>query len=328
MQKIAAIDVGANSFHLIVARVAGGVAFEVIDSAKELVRLGERALLEGEIPAEAIERAAAALSRLRQVAERHGCNELLAYATSAAREARNREAFLQAMREQAGVFVRLISGEEEARLIFLGACQELDLRRGDACIADLGGGSLELIRTEAGRVREIASLKLGFLRLLPFLPSDPPTPSERAQLSAHIHSELGEVTARWRGDIQLALTGGTARALAKLAQLRAPSRSEPRRLSSSSLYALEGELASLSKAQRAALPKLPSARADTILPGALVLRALYEALGLEEATVIRAAFREGLLVDYLSRLATERSPLSCLYKLGNLDPGGQHPRSI
>ena len=101
--KIAAIDIGTNSFHMVVAQVSEGGSFEIIERAREMVRLGDRTLVEGVIPPEGFESAAEALRRMRQIAERHRCDEIIAYATSAVREAHNGGAFVRAMLDSASM---------------------------------------------------------------------------------------------------------------------------------------------------------------------------------------------------------------------------------
>lgn len=301
-KRIAVLDVGSSAFHVAVAELAGCSAFEVVASAKETVRLGERSLVEGRIPDEVCARAAEALQRLRRFAGEHGARELIACGTSAVREARNRESFLAAMREASGVAVRAISPEEEARLVYLGVRQALELRRGLACIADLGGGSLELMLAGASGVSEVRSLGLGVLRLRgPLAEGGAGRLFERCREAL---SGFAEVAQR-RGLDRLILTGGTARALSALAQRHA-GEAEPRfpaRLGRLAISGLERELAGKSEEERGRVEGLDPKRADTIVPGAVILGALYDSLGLGEATVCRSSLREGMITDYLSRSA-------------------------
>jgi exopolyphosphatase / guanosine-5'-triphosphate,3'-diphosphate pyrophosphatase len=306
--KIAAIDVGTNSFHLIVAHVTEDGSFEIIERAKEMVRLGERTLAEGVIPPEAFHRAAEALKKMRQIVERHRCEEIIAHATSAVREAHNGGAFVRAMRDEAGIELQVVRGDDEARLIYLGARRKLDFRGRRALIADIGGGSVELIVADAKEIYLVASLKLGVLRLSQLAVStDPISAEERARLLERLHDALDPFATRARamGFDFLALTSGTALTLAQLAAIREAGQPlspvHGARLSFASLYALERELSAMPREQRALLSGLDPKRVDTIVPGAILLKTLYEVLAVDEATLCDSALREGMVYDYIAR---------------------------
>ncbi|MDB4981374.1 MAG: Ppx/GppA phosphatase, partial [Myxococcales bacterium] len=142
--RIAALDCGSNSFHLIVADVETGGRIQVLDRAKELVRLGDSTLHTGVIPPELFRRALDALKFLRRIADRHKPDALVAVATSAVREAQNGGEFVRAARDEVGIDIRVIRGDEEARLIYHGARGSLDLGKRRVALFDLGGGSLEV----------------------------------------------------------------------------------------------------------------------------------------------------------------------------------------
>ena len=164
---LAAVDVGTNSLHLVVARPTEGDRFEVLTRVKEMVRLGQATSRSGDLDAlspEAIERAVAALDRFRRIAETYDA-PLRAVATSAVREAANRRDLLDRTRAEAGVEVEVISGVEEARLIHLGVLQALELYYTPLLLFDIGGGSTELLLGHRGEVRASTSLKLGAVRL-------------------------------------------------------------------------------------------------------------------------------------------------------------------
>lgn len=306
--KIAAIDVGTNSFHQIVAQVSEDGTFSIIERTKEMVRLGDRTLVDGVIPAESFHRAAEALSRLRQVAERHRCEEIIAHATSAVREAQNGGAFVRAMRDEAGIELQVIRGDEEARLIYLGVRHRLDFRGRRALIADIGGGSVELIVADAKEIYFVASLKLGVLRLVQeSVSTDPISSEERVRLLERLHEVLDDVAKKVRaiGYDLFVLTSGTATALAQMASIRETGQPHSpvhgARFSFSSLYALERELSALPRERRALLGGLDPKRVDSVVPGAILLKTLYEVFAADEATLCDSALREGMLVDYITR---------------------------
>lgn len=307
MRKIAAIDIGTNSFHLLVVEIARDGSVAPVERSKEMVRLGERTLRDGIIPRESFHRAAEALRGFRQVLTRHQNPPTLAYATSAVREARNGKDFVAAMRSEAGVDIRIISPEEEGRLVYLGARQALDLGGRRAVFADIGGGSVELILADARKIEEISSLPLGVLRLAGcYITTDPISLLEKARLSEHIHRALEGFISRARqvGASSLVLTGGTARALVKLHSLQQRREkafgSSPRSiLPFGAICDLERVISQSSRECRTFFGGLDEKRIDTILPGAILVRALYEALAVDEATVCRPALREGMIADML-----------------------------
>ena len=159
----AALDLGTNSFHLVVARTSPGGSFEIVTTEKEFVRLGHGGGDMKELSAAAIDRGIEAIARMRRIAESAGA-PMRAVATSAVREAQNAEAFLSRARE-IGVEVEVISGVEEARLIHLGVLQAVPVFDKRLLLCDIGGGSTEVLLGEQGEVLDSRSFKLGAVRL-------------------------------------------------------------------------------------------------------------------------------------------------------------------
>src|SRR5918995_2329976 len=141
--RIAAIDIGTNSIHMIVVQVRPDLSFEVIDREKDMVRLGAGGLDGRRLTDSAMHSALQALSKFRRLAESHKVDEILAAATSATREAENGGEFLAEIERQTGIRPRVISGTEEARLIHLAAVYGVDVNRGNAVVIDIGGGSVQ-----------------------------------------------------------------------------------------------------------------------------------------------------------------------------------------
>lgn len=312
--RVAALDVGSNSFHLVVVEAVPGGKWVVLDRAKEMVRLGAATLRDGVIPDETMERAIEALKRLRQVVDRHSPEAVLAVATSAVREARNGGEFLRAAEEATGFQIRMIDGLEEARIIFAGARTALRLGTRRVALFDVGGGSTEIIVGDAMEMTFATSLKLGVLRYRDLIPcSDPCTAAEVMALGQAVRRIIEPAAAQLRQipyDF-VAFSSGTALTLSRLAETLGGEDAEDSagmnetRLTLQGLRSLEGQLATLTIAQRAALPGMDPKRADTILPGVVILRALMEASGARAAIVCEAALREGLVADYLERRARE-----------------------
>src|SRR5437870_1572879 len=190
--RIAAIDVGSNSVHMIICRVRPDFSFEVIDREKEMIRLGA-GVLEGRVITEtSMAVALQTLSKYKRLAESHAVDEIVAAATSAVREARNGSDFIAAVRERVGIRVRVISGSEEARLIHLAAAYAVGVRARPAVVIDIGGGSTELTLGTAARMQMGRSFKLGAIRLTErFVKSDPLAKRDERRLVRHIRRETG-----------------------------------------------------------------------------------------------------------------------------------------
>src|SRR5262249_2384947 len=172
--KIAAIDLGSNSFHMVIVETSARGGFRVIAGEKEMVRLGASTLSRGRISATAMRRGLDVLRKYKRIARTQGVDKTIAVATSAVREARNGEDFLDRVGREIGVWPKAISGEGEARLIYLAALHSIHLEGRRALVIDIGGGSVELALGEGGRLEWVASEKLGVLRMAAaFGESDP-----------------------------------------------------------------------------------------------------------------------------------------------------------
>src|SRR5205809_5102716 len=190
--RLAAIDVGSNSVHIVVAAVGTDGRVEVVDRVKEMVRLGRRTFTTGRLPPAAMDLAVGAVKTFARLAHARRVVRMRAVATSAVREARNGLAFVRRLRRETGLPVKVITGAEEARLIFRAAQHALGLRGGPHLLLDLGGGSVELVLVHEGRPLWLRSLPLGAARLAEhFLASDPPTARQVARLEKHLEREPG-----------------------------------------------------------------------------------------------------------------------------------------
>ena len=312
--RLAALDIGSNSFHALIAEVGRGGELAVVEKAKRMPRIGEAIFRTGEISGPALKRALEALSEIVPVIERNAPEAVLAVATSAVRNARNGRAFVQEIRARFDLDVRIISGDEEARLSYAGARTRLGSDLGRVTLFDLGGGSLEMVMGDGPRVLQTRSAPLGVLRALAESPlSDPPRPRDlraleqwaRRQVSAFLDPlppafATGEVV----------LCAGTARALRSVARAlgRLPaSDGDADRLGRETLRFLIDHLAPLPLAARRDVPGLDPGRIDLIVHGAVIFETVLELLGVDDARVCRAALREGLLLEHVRRLTAEGS---------------------
>src|SRR5206468_1693409 len=191
--RIATVDIGTNSIHMIVAQIRPDLSFEVIDREKEMVRLGAGGLDGRALTPEAMHAALQVLSKFRRLAESHGIEQVIAVATSATREAENGGEFLQAVKAQTGIRARVISGTEEARLIHLAAVYGVGSQADAAVVIDIGGGSVEVSRGSGSAVELGRSFKLGVIRLTErFVKSDPLERRDERKLVRHIDAEIGK----------------------------------------------------------------------------------------------------------------------------------------
>src|SRR5258708_6456880 len=216
--RIAALDIGSNSFPLIVSQVSPSGRMEILDRSKEMVRFGET-LRAGMITPDVFRRGLDALRSLKRIADRHQPDALIAVATSAVREAQNGGEFVRAVRDELGIDIRVIRGQEEAHLIYLGARNALDLAGRRVALFDVGGGSTELILADARECYFTISLKLGVLRLRDeWQTADPPSAREVAALADRVRSALEPAVApvRAMGFDFVALHSCSALALPRL----------------------------------------------------------------------------------------------------------------
>lgn len=192
LRHVAAIDIGTNSIHLLIAAVDPVLrTFRVVQAEKSTTRLGERDPESGDLSTAAIERAFLALRHCRELATSHGVEQILTAATSAVREAPNGRQFVQAVQEQLGLDVELVSGPEEARLIYLGVLSGMAFGDEPHLILDIGGGSTELILADGRDARELTSTRLGAVRLQrDFVTQDPVSPERLSFLRAFIQGSL------------------------------------------------------------------------------------------------------------------------------------------
>lgn len=300
--KLAAIDIGSNSLHMIVARIDGEGNFDIVARHKEMVRLGARTLATGYLDDDAQARGLDALRTFRLIADGYGVTDVIAYATSAVRESRNGQAFIERVRNATGIDARIIEGIEEGRLIYLGVREVFDFGARKAIIIDIGGGSVEIILADQRRDYIVRSLKLGVRRLHDeFLPSDPPKASEIDALRAHIRAQVAPMVedAKRKGfDVVLA-SSGTARVLARITAERTGGSDRIVRMRN--LKKTVRQIAKTPNDDRGDIPGMDDKRRDAILEGGILLETLIESFGAKSYEYVDAALREGMIVDYLEK---------------------------
>jgi exopolyphosphatase/guanosine-5'-triphosphate,3'-diphosphate pyrophosphatase len=308
-QALAALDIGTNSIHLVVARPVNGDGFETLTREREVVRLGTGGGDMKMLTPDAIERGVACLRRMRGIAE--GFDAVVrAVATSATREAVNSREFIQRAEQEAGVHIDVISGIEEARLIHLGVLQAVPVFDRRLLLIDVGGGSTELLIGECGETLAARSLKLGAVRLTDrFFPCGDLTPKAVKACRNYIRSLIEHFNRDVAGlgfDVAVA-SSGSAETVARI--VHAQTGSEPLRtyncfeFTRAHLDAVLEELTShRTTSTRIKVKGLEANRADIIVAGALILSTTAQTFGVEAFTYSEAALREGVLLDTMSRL--------------------------
>lgn len=301
--RLAAIDVGSNSVHMIVAQADADGGVTTLWRMKEMSGLGRTSFPSRRLTREAIDRALGTLGRFKQAALQRGAEKIVAAATSAVREAANGGDLIQRAREELKLYVKVVSAREEARLIYLGARHDLALGDVPNLLIDIGGGSVEFIVGDAQSAALLESRKLGAARMTArFVKSDPVGDADVKALRSHFRSELGPLLDQIKAlkPQRVVGTSGTFENLAALCA--APPGTDGRGRIPRKRYekVLKGLLASTAD-ERAALPGLDDHRREQVVAAALLVGFLFDELGVEEIGLARGALREGLLLDHLAR---------------------------
>jgi len=305
---VAFMDFGTNSIRLLVVRLEANGSSTVLHQLKETVRLGEGEFTYHRLRREAIDRAVAVARGFATLARSSGVDEIHAVATAATREAENRQVFLRRLADEAGIDVRVVSGLEEARLIYLGVASGINLEGKQALFVDIGGGSTEVIVGTQNEQRYLNSMKLGAIRLSnQFLEgvTRPVTESQYSSLRAYIRTHAARTLHELR-EYKLDLAVGSSGTLENLTDITARMfLKRPWQRGDAFTYAQCSEairmLCSLPLEERRRVPGLNPARADIIIGGVAVIDVLMEELGIETLRFADRGLREGLLADYLER---------------------------
>ncbi len=302
--RVAALDLGSNSFHLLVADVHPDRSFTTVTREKEMLRLGDEVARHGRIRRNAADRAVASVRRLRELAEANGAREVVAIATAAIRAAANGSELVDRFAEEAGVHARVIDGLEEARLVYEAVRSSIAIDPGPAVGLDLGGGSLEVWVGDADALIASTSLHLGVgLLRTAFHDSDPPSAASIKAMRRHVDDALEPVAQRFeRHEPDLLIgTSGTFGDLAAMTNAYAGRPANAARnhltVSRDDFESLFADLVTMSSSERRTLTGLEDKRVDLIIPGAVVLDRAFAHFGLDTLTYSDWALREGILLD-------------------------------
>jgi exopolyphosphatase/guanosine-5'-triphosphate,3'-diphosphate pyrophosphatase len=302
MTAIASVDLGTNSTRLLVAQRDDG-RLDVLDRRNTITRLGQGVAATGRLASEAVERTLDCLRDYRQVMDRHGVERVRMAATSAARDAGNRDEFFDAVEALVGARPELLSGDEEGRLSFRGATGDLDPALGPFVVVDIGGGSTEFIVGTTG-VEGVLSVDVGCVRLTErFLEHDPPLPEELTACisltDAYLEDVVRELPAIAEARTLVGLAGTITTVAAVELGLVTYDRDRIHHfvLSRDAAEDVFRTLATEARADRIHNPGLEEARADVIVAGCCVLVALFRRLGFDEMVVSEADILDGLALS-------------------------------
>jgi exopolyphosphatase/guanosine-5'-triphosphate,3'-diphosphate pyrophosphatase len=319
--RLAAIDIGSNSIRQIVADVSPDGTIRIVDEMKVAPRLGTGLARTGLLSPDAVRHAVSALQRMATLARQLGATRIQAVATSAVREAENRKAFVDLVREETGLRVRILHGEDEARLSFRSALAHFDLAIRRAVVIDIGGGSVELAMSADGVIERLESLPYGAIRMTEEYLGDRPRPRHVKALRSMVRDGLRRVlpVRDWRGALLIG-SGGT---FTNLGAMHLAGRGMPYdgRVHGTQVPREEVEhlldvLVASSRVERAAIPGMNPERADIILGGLAVAAEVMARIEARSLTVSGYGIREGLLLE-VARVAAAPA-----------DPGEARDRSV
>lgn len=307
-KRVAAIDLGTNSFHMVIVEESEGKGIVEIDRVKEMICIGRGSISTKMLDAKAIEAGITTLKHFLVLAAQQGVatENVIAFATSAIREAKNRDVFLQKVREETGLKIKVISGLEEAQFIYYGVRHAVKLASDPELIFDIGGGSVEFIIADNQRIFLLESRKIGVARMLErFIASDPVSDRELSLLEQFFAAELFTSAEKSRDmNIKRAIaSSGTAQNIARMIRSM-NGRDDEVTLNQSSFTRKEFQkfyksVIAMSSQERKKLTGLDEKRVDLIVPGLILMNVIFSLFKLREVAISDSALREGMVVHYL-----------------------------
>ena len=301
-QRLAGIDIGTLTCRLLIADLPPTGPLKELCSERRILRLGEGVDQSKRLKLEAMDRVAQCLQAWRRVIDGYDVHARTTVATSAVRDAENRQQFVDRIKSETGLDVEILTGEEEAKRTMLGIRSGLPQGITDLLALDIGGGSTEFILAQQGQLPVVRSIDIGVVRLSErLLHHDPPTREETEQARVWIRRETIEALAAMPRSAGCTFVGtaGTITSLAAMAQqlpAYEPARIHNYRLALETIADLEQQLLSRSKAERIGMPGLEKNREDMIASGAIILRTVMDILEERECLVSDLGLREGVLI--------------------------------
>ena len=308
--KLGVLDIGTNSIHILIAEVGRDQSFEILGRAKEMTRLGDGSLKSGFIARPKLERGLAVVKHFVQLARNRGVSKIHGVATAVIREASNGGEFVDRLQRETGLKIRTVTGEEEARLIYLAVRHFLDLSRKPSLIVDIGGGSAELIVGTGKELLFARSLKLGGARLKDLFITKFPVPkSDHARIHRHLRDALAPTLEELR-KFTIERVIGTSGSLINLGSIVSARRDDrpftnPQGfcITKEELEEVHRDLARADERDLESMQGIDPKRKDILLPPACLLLETLETLGLGTITLCDKGIREGILLDYIAKNA-------------------------
>ena len=305
---LAGIDIGTLTCRLLIAELAPSGTLRELRSDRRILRLGQGVDRDRMLRGDAMARVAETLKEWCTLMEGYQLDASIAVATSAVRDAGNREEFVRLIHRQTGLEIEILSGEEEARRTILGIRSGLPAGVSDVLALDIGGGSTEFILDRPGRTPMMRSVDIGVVRLCErLLRHDPPTSEEIHQAREWVRAETVTAVGEMTLPVGLTFVGtaGTITSLAAMAQqlpTYEPARIHNYRLARTVVEELESTLLARTKSERVGLPGLEANREEVIAAGAIILRTVMETVRIPSLLVSDLGLREGVLLDLATRL--------------------------
>ena len=305
---LAGIDIGTLTCRLLIAELAPSGTLRELRSDRRILRLGQGVDRDRMLRGDAMARVAETLKEWCTLMEGYQVDASIAVATSAVRDAGNREEFVRLIHRQTGLEIQILSGEEEARRTILGIRSGLPAGVSDVLALDIGGGSTEFILDRPGQTPMMRSVDIGVVRLCErLLRHDPPTSEEIHQAREWVRAETVAAVGEMTLPVGLTFVGtaGTITSLAAMAQqlpTYEPARIHNYRLARTVVEELESTLLARTKSERVGLPGLEANREEVIAAGAIILRTVMETVKIPSLLVSDLGLREGVLLDLATRL--------------------------
>jgi exopolyphosphatase/guanosine-5'-triphosphate,3'-diphosphate pyrophosphatase len=304
--RLAAIDVGSNSLHMIVGQADPDGAITTLWRMKEMVGLGRMSFPSRRLSKDAMDTALASLTRFVQAARQRQCEKVIAVATSAIREAENGGEFIERAKRELGQYVRIVSARDEARLIYLAVRHAMQLKNDPHLIIDIGGGSVEFIVGDEKRAMLLESRKLGAARMTAkYIKTDPLSGDNRKALLRHYDKELTPLCASIAAlkPVKVIGTSGTLENIAAMCGSAGHANGDGVTgvIDRDRFGKVLAELLKSKSKDRARIRGLDDQRKDQITAGALLINEIFERLKIKRILLCGSALREGILLDYLAR---------------------------
>ncbi len=306
--RMGVLDIGSNTVHLLLVDAHYGAAPIPASKLKMALRLAEHLTPEGDVDEEAIGMLIDFIRKGQQLSEDMGATEVMAFATSAIRDAANGEAVLNRVLVETGLSLVVLSGADEARMTFLAVRRWFGWSTGRLLVMDIGGGSLELASGLDEEPDVAISLPLGAGRLTrSHLDLDPPTPESIRELRRYARAQIADVAGRIRRVGEPRIAAGSSKTFKQLARIAGAAPSSEgmyarRKLTLTALRTTVNMLSTMSASERAAIPGVSEDRAEQLIAGAIVAEAAMELLEINELAICPWALREGVILHRMDGL--------------------------